>query len=98
MVVMILYNAADDNYVAMSNGYGIEFDEVLKSFCEMPFIGRVSPQDAFEIWNDYYDDVALAEIYGFQLEDGQVQISILDYYIMPPEELGNKECPVILYH
>jgi hypothetical protein len=44
VVVMILYNAADDDYVAMSNGYGIEFDEVLKSFCEMPFIGRVSPQ------------------------------------------------------
>ncbi len=88
VVVMILYSAADDDYVAMSNGYGIGFDEVLKSFCEMPFIGRVSPQEAFERWNDYYDDVALAEIYGFQLEDGQVQISILDYYIMPPEDTG----------
>lgn len=86
VVVMILYSAADDDYVAMSNGYGIEIDEVLKFFCEMPFIGRVSPQDAFERWNDYYDDVESAEIYGFQLDDGQVQISILDYYIMPPEE------------
>ncbi len=44
--------------------------------------------NAFERWNDYYDDVALAEIYGFQLDDGQVQISILDNYIMPPEDTG----------
>ena len=44
VVIMILYNAEEDEYLAMSNGYGIEFDEVLKSFCEMPFIGRVSPQ------------------------------------------------------
>ena len=85
VVMMILYNAEEDEYLAMSNGYGIEFDEVLKSFCEMPFIGRVSPQDAFDRWNEYYDDVALVEIYGFELEDGQVQISILDYYIMPSE-------------
>lgn len=28
----------------------------------------------------------LAEIYGFELEDGLVQISILDYYIMPSQE------------
>lgn len=86
VVVIILYGAEEDDYVAMSNGYGIEFDEVLKSFCKMPFVGRISPQDAFERWDDYYDDVALAEIYGFELEDGLMQISILDYYIMPPKE------------
>ena len=42
---MILYCAADNDYVAMSNGYGIEFGEVLKSFSEMPFIGRVQYWD-----------------------------------------------------
>ena len=31
---MIRYNAEGDEYLAMSNGYGIEFDEVLKSFCD----------------------------------------------------------------
>jgi hypothetical protein len=86
VVVMILYNSEEDEYFTMSNGYDIEFDDVLKSFCEMPFLGRISPQDAFEGWEEYFDDVALAEIYGFELEDGMVQIAILDYYIMPPEE------------
>lgn len=42
---MILYCAADNDYVAMSNDYGIEFDEVHKSFSEMPFIGRVQYWD-----------------------------------------------------
>ena len=78
--------------VLIANGYadsGIVCDsepDVLKSFCEMPFLGRISPQDAFEGWEEYFEDVALVEIYGFELEDGMVQIAILDYYIMPPEE------------
>lgn len=83
VVVMILYNSDEDEYLTMSNGYGIEFDDVLKSFCEMPFLGRLSSQDVFDGWDEYYDDVALAEIYGFELENGLVQIAILDYFIMP---------------
>lgn len=86
VVVMILYNSDEDEYLTMSNGYDIEFDEVLKSFCEMPFLGRITPEKAFEGWEEYFDDVALAEIYGFELEDGLVQIAILEYYIMPSEE------------
>jgi hypothetical protein len=85
VVVMLLYNAEEDKCLAMSNGYGIEFDEVLKTFCEMPFLGRITPKNAFEGWEEYFDDVALAEIYGFELEDGMVQIAILDRYIMPSE-------------
>ena len=86
VVIMILYNSEEDEYFTMSNGYGIEFDDVLKTFCEMPFLGRITPENAFEDWEEYFDDVALAEIYGFKLEDGMVQIAILEYYIMPSEE------------
>lgn len=87
VVVMILYNSEEDEYLTMSNGYDIEFDEVLKTFCEMPFLGRISPADVFEEWDEYFDDRALAEIYGFELEDGQVQIAILDFFVMPSEEI-----------
>ena len=90
VVVMILYNSDEDEYLTMSNGYDIEFDEVLKSFCEMPFLGRITPEKVFEGWEEYFDDVALAEIFGFELEDGMVQIAILEYYIMPSEE--TEEC------
>jgi len=86
VVVMILYNSDENEYLTMSNGYDIEFDEVLKSFCEMPFLGRISPENAFEGWEEYFDDVALADIYGFELEDGMVQIAILDKFIMPAEK------------
>lgn len=85
VVIIILYNSEDDEYCVVSNGYGIDFDEVLSSFNEMPFLGRISTTDAFDNWHDYYDDLALAEIYGFELEDGMVQMSILDYFIEPIE-------------
>lgn len=91
VVVMILYNSEEDEYITMSNGYDTEFDDVLKSFCEMPFLGRIKPQDAFKKWEEYYDDVALAEIYGFELEDGLVQIAILDSYIPASEVFGIRE-------
>ena len=39
---------------------------------------------------DYFDDPALGEIYSFELEDGMVQIAILEYYIKEAEE-GNEE-------
>ena len=85
VVIIILYDSNNDEYTTVCNNYGIDFDEVLAEFNEMPFVGRISPQDAFDKWGDYYDDPAIAEIYGFELEDGKVQISILDYFIKPPE-------------
>lgn len=82
VVMMILYNDEDDEYAVFSNSYGQDFDKVLSVFLKLPFLGRVRFQDAFEQWEDFFDDVALAEIYGFELEDGMVQIAILEYYIM----------------
>ena len=48
---------------------------------------ELKTEDAFKDWSIYYDDVALAEIYGFELEDGMVQIAILDRYITPLDEI-----------
>ena len=45
----------------------------------MPFIGQISTMEAFANWQKYYEDLSLAEIYGFKLEDGMVQMSIIDY-------------------
>ncbi len=86
VVVMVIYNSEEDDYITMSNGCGMDIDDTLKTICELPFLGRISPEDAFGDWEEYFDDVALAEIYGFELEDGLVQIAILDYYIMESEE------------
>ena len=91
VVVMILYNSEEDRYDILRNGLFSDFDDVLKSFSEMPFLGRIQPQDIFKDWKGYFDDVASAEIYGFELEDGMVQIAILDRYITPSEEFGVQE-------
>ena len=91
VVVMILYNAEEDEYAVYSNGYDADFEDVLKAFCEMPFLGRVEPLDIFEQWEDYFDDPALGEIYGFELEDGMVQMAILEYYIKEAEDENEEE-------
>ena len=84
VVVMILHNAEEDEYAVYSNGYDANFEDIVKAFCEMPFLGRVDPSEIYEQWEDYFDDPALGEIYGFELEDGMVQMAILEYYLQPP--------------
>lgn len=91
VVVMILHNAEEDKYAVYSNGYDANFEDIVKAFCEMPFLGRVKPLDIFEQWEDYFDDPALGEIYGFELEDGMVQMAILEYYIKEAEDANEEE-------
>ena len=86
-VVMIIYNSVSTEYYTLINGYDAEFDDVLKSCCELPFRGRVIPQDAFKDWSEYFDDMALAKIYGFKFKDGMIQIAILDRQITPIEDI-----------
>lgn len=90
VVVMILYNSEKDEYLTMSNGNDTNFDDVLNSFCELPFLGSIKPQDAFKEWKEYVD-VEDVDIYGFELEDGMVQISILYSHITPSEEIEIRE-------
>ena len=86
VVVMILYNADEDEYAVFSNDYDANFDDIVKTFYEIHFLGRVSPLDIYEQWEDYFDDPALGEIYSFELEDGMVQMAILDYFIKETTE------------
>lgn len=91
LVIMILHNSEKNEYLTLINGYDAEFDDVLNAYCKLPFLGRIKPQDAFEDWREYCDDVTLAEVYGFELEDGMVQIAILDSYITPLDEINIHE-------
>ncbi len=86
-VVMIIYNSVSIEYYTLIKGYDAEFDDVLKSCCELPFRGRVNPQDAFKDWSEYFDDMTLAKIYGFEFKDVMIQIAILDRYITPIEDV-----------
>lgn len=86
-VVMVIYNPVREEYFTLINSYDAEFDDVLKSCCELPFRGRVKPQDAFKDWSGYFDDMALAKIYGFEYKDGMIQIAILDRNITPIEDI-----------
>lgn len=86
VVMMMLYNSETGDFSEYSNGYGIDFDEMLVDFMEMPFIGHIPVQKAFKEWGDYFENLDEAEIYGFELEDGEVQMAILEYYIKEPDE------------
>lgn len=81
VVMMMLHNTETGEFSELSNGYDIDFDEILADFMEMPFIGHIPVSKAFEKWKDYFENPDEAEIYGFELEDGEMQMTILDYYI-----------------
>ena len=86
VVVIILHSSEIGHYYITRNDNVTDIDDMLKSLCEIPFLGRISPENAFGEWEDYFDDVTLAEIYGFELEGDMAQITILDKYITPPEK------------
>ena len=81
VVLMMLHNTETGELSELSNGYGIDFDEILADFMEMPFLGHIPVSKAFEEWKDYFENLDEAEIYGFELEDGILQMAILDYFI-----------------
>ena len=83
VVLMMLHNTETGEFSEYSNGYGIDFDEILSDFTEMPFIGHIPISKAFEEWQDYFENPDEAEIYGFELDDGEVQMAILDCFIKP---------------
>lgn len=87
VVVIMAYNSEEDEYFTMSNKQGMDIDDTLNTFCELPLLGRISPMDAFKGWEEYFDDVAFAEIFGFELEDGLVQIAIPGYKIVPSDKI-----------
>ena len=91
VVVMMLHNTETGEFGVWSNSFDCDFDDVLSSFLEMPFIGHIPVSDAFEEWGEYYENLDEAEIYGFELEDGIVQIALLDYYIVGQEEAESEK-------
>lgn len=78
-VVMMVSGGEDDGFSVWRTGDGTEAVAVLKAFLKMPFKGRIKPNEAFDDWEDYVPDTDSAEIYGFSLEDGEVQICITGY-------------------
>ncbi|MBR5687679.1 MAG: hypothetical protein IKX36_06950 [Prevotella sp.] len=83
MTVIMFFDPDSGECTSLINNYGVDFENVKGGFNQLTFIGRISTDEAFEGWNYYYEDVALAEIYGFELANGTVQMSILDGYVMP---------------
>jgi hypothetical protein len=77
-VVLMMYNSEDGDWCVMSPGEETGWNALLEPLCKLPFLGRIQPKDAFGMWEEYYEDVALANIYGFELDDGLVQVSIVD--------------------
>lgn len=76
-VVLIMWSHEDDEWLSLMPGDKTESNDILNTLSSLPFLGKMSPDDVFKMWEEYYDDTVLAEVYGFELEDGEVQISII---------------------
>ena len=53
---------------------------------QLPFTGRVYREDVFPEWYDFVENVEDTEIYGFELDDGKVQVAITPYDSIEKEQ------------
>ncbi len=53
---------------------------------QLPFTGRVYREDVLPEWYDFVENVEDTEIYGFELEDGKVQVAITPYDSIEKEQ------------
>lgn len=77
-VVFMMENEEDGDFSIFTNNIGAKFNDLKDAFLEMPFLGRTLPEQRFEEWTDYYEHPEKEDIWSFDLEDGHVQVSVLD--------------------
>ena len=77
-VVFMMENEEEGDFSIFTNNIGAKFNDLKDAFLEMPFLGRTLPEQRFEEWTDYYEQPEKEDIWSFGLEDGHVQVSVLD--------------------
>lgn len=83
-IYIILFLEETDEYDVMTNSD--ESTGLPSILSELPFTGRVYQEDVFPEWYDFVENVEETEIYGFDLEDGKVQVAITPYDLMEKEQ------------
>jgi hypothetical protein len=82
-IYIILFLEETDEYeVIINSDKSTDLPSILS---ELPFTGRVYQEDVFPEWYDFVENIEETEIYGFELEDGKVQVAIT------PDDLIEKE-------
>ncbi len=82
-IYIILFLEETDEYEVITNSE--ESTDLPSILSELPFTGRVYQEDVFPEWYDFVENIEETEIYGFELEDGKVQVAIT------PDDLMEKE-------
>ena len=76
-VYIIMYCKDTDEFDVVANSdESTDFPSILS---ELPFTGRVYKEDIFPKWYEFVENVEETDIYGFELEDGCVQVAITPY-------------------
>lgn len=65
----------------ISNSDHTDFINMMPTFMELPWKGRVPADEVWGDWSYFYDMPEEAEVYGLELEDGKIQMGILDMSI-----------------
>lgn len=82
-IYIILFLEETDEYEVITNSD--ESTDLPSILSKLPFTGRVYQEDVFPEWYDFVENIEETEIYGFELEDGKVQVAIT------PDDLMEKE-------
>ena len=78
MVAIMIENNDTSVFRTYTNPPGVSFDELKETFLELPFMGMTPDEERFDEWSDYFSSVKDADIFSFELEDGKVQIAVIE--------------------
>ena len=81
--IIMLCEDTDDYDVITNSDESTDLPSILS---QLPFTGRVYQEDVFPEWYDFVENVEDTEIYGFELEDGKVQVAITPYDSIEKEQ------------
>ena len=71
----------------ITNSDRTDFISMMPTFMNIPWKGRVPADQVWGEWACFYDTPEEAEVYGLELEDGKIQMGILNVSI---DEAGRR--------
>lgn len=88
MIIVIESNS--DGVDIWSNSDKACFNEMMSTFLQLPWKGRVPANEVWGEWQYFYNTQEDAEVYALDLEDGKIQMSILNITIKEAQKKLNE--------
>lgn len=79
--VVFVIESSDGEVEVWTNSDRANFVGMASMLLQTKWTGRVPASEVWGEWQHFYDSPDEAEVYGYELEDGVIQVGILDISI-----------------